>query len=147
MPKDNGMNNTAHHPELPARHRRPPVSPWALRAWPTVLWQAHQALGLRLQHLSTDITCSSEPHAPCRGQTLWAGDGRGREAGLAWDWVQITPGVVTLADPMSVITNLRLLGGRGQVLTALEAARYLNDIVHRLPWQTQVAQALRGTVQ
>ncbi len=40
------------------------------------------------------------------------------------------------------MTNLRLVGQEGEVLTALEAARYLNEIVHALPWQTEVQRAL-----
>ncbi len=64
------------------------------------------------------------------------------EAGVAWDWVQLSRGVVAMADPMSVISNLRLVGSAGEVLTAWEAALYLNEIVHALPWQDEVQRAL-----
>jgi hypothetical protein len=47
-----------------------------------------------------------------------------------------------MADPMSVVTNLRLVGEEGEVLTALECARFLNEIVHALPWQGEVQRAL-----
>jgi hypothetical protein len=47
-----------------------------------------------------------------------------------------------MADPMSVVTNLRLIGHEGEVLTLLESARYLNEIVHALPWQSEVRRAL-----
>jgi hypothetical protein len=43
---------------------------------------------------------------------------------------------------MSVVTNLRLLGPGGKVLTSFEAARYLNDVVHGLPWQDEVCRML-----
>jgi hypothetical protein len=43
---------------------------------------------------------------------------------------------------MSVITNLRLLGDGGEVLTAQEAACFLNAFVRELPWQRQVWEAL-----
>jgi hypothetical protein len=49
-----------------------------------------------------------------------------------------------MADPMSVVTNLRFVGEQGEVLTALEAVRFLNELVHQLPWQHEVARALRG---
>jgi hypothetical protein len=42
-----------------------------------------------------------------------------------------------------VITNLRLLGDSGEVLTSWQAARFLNEIVHALPWQTEVTRALQ----
>jgi hypothetical protein len=78
------------------------------------------------------------------GQTLWGGNLDDGDAGVAWDWVQISRGVVALADPMSVVTNLRLVGDEGEVLTALQSALYLNALVHGLPWQTEVERALRG---
>lgn len=78
------------------------------------------------------------------GQTLWGGNLDDGDAGVAWDWVQITRGVVALADPMSVVTNLRLVGEEGEVLTSLQASLYLNALVHELPWQTEVERALRG---
>ena len=63
---------------------------------------------------------------------------------MAWDWVQIGDGIVAMADPMAVVTNLRLLGPEGEVLTAYEAARHLNEIVHALPWQSEVERALHS---
>jgi len=62
---------------------------------------------------------------------------------MAWDWVQIARGVVAMADPMSVISNLRFIGGEGEVLTAYESALFLNEIVRLLPWQSEVQRALR----
>ena len=52
-----------------------------------------------------------------------------------------------MADPMSVVTNLRLVGEQGEVLTAIEAVRFLNELVHRLPWQQEVERALHGPMQ
>ena len=77
------------------------------------------------------------------GQTIWGGCSDDGEAGVAWDWVQISNDVVAMADPMSVVTNLRLIGHEGEVLTALESARFLNEIVHALPWQSEVQRALQ----
>ena len=76
------------------------------------------------------------------GQTLWAGYGSDGDVGMAWDWVQLTRGVVAMADPMAVVTNLRLVGGEGQVLDVYESARHINFIVHGLPWQDEVERAL-----
>lgn len=64
------------------------------------------------------------------------------DAGVAWDWVQMPRGMVAMVDPMCVVTNLRLLGDAGQVLTAFESARVLNEIVYSLPWQLEVQRAL-----
>ena len=76
------------------------------------------------------------------GQTLWAWHSADGDMGMAWDWVQLTPGVVAMADPMAVVTNLRLVGEEGEELTAYEAALHFNAIVHALPWQHEVELAL-----
>jgi len=119
-----------------------PTTPWSIRAWPPVLWQAGRESQLRFQHLSTRVTPPGDRSSHTAGQTLWGGLSEEGEAGVAWDWVQIAGDVVAMADPMSVVTNLRLVGHEGEVLTALESARFLNEIVHALPWQTEVQRAL-----
>jgi hypothetical protein len=130
-----------HEPTLP------PASPWSLRAWPPLLWQAGKSSALQLHHLGTRVTFSGDREVGTAGQTMWGGHAADGEAGVAWDWIQIARGVVAMTDPMSVVTNLRLVGAAGEVLTACEAAVFLNEIVHALPWQTEVARALRGPTQ
>lgn len=127
----------AHHSPYAASRSIPA---WAVFAWPTVLWQAPHSSQLRFLHLGTCVTHTGSP--VCSGQTLW-GDPDGRQAaGLAWDWVELAQGVVAMADPMGVITNVRLLGPGGEVLTATQAAPRLNELVHTLPWQCEVQRAL-----
>jgi hypothetical protein len=106
------------------------------------LWQAGRESQLRFHHLSTRVTLPGDRMSRTSGQTIWGGHSEDGEAGVAWDWVQISSDVVAMADPMSVVTNLRLVGHEGEVLTALESARFLNEIVHALPWQTEVQRAL-----
>lgn len=117
-------------------------TPWSIRAWPPLLWQAGRGPQCRWRHLSTRVTLPGDDRSRCAGQTVWGGVSDAGQAGVAWDWVQIADEVVAMADPMSVVTNLRLVGAEGQVLTALESARFLNEIVHALPWQTEVQRAL-----
>ncbi|CAD5373395.1 conserved hypothetical protein [Rubrivivax sp. A210] len=76
------------------------------------------------------------------GQTIWAATSAEGEAGMAWDWIQICRGVVAMADPLAVVTNLRLVGAEGAVLSAQEAALFLNELVSALPWQQEVHRAL-----
>lgn len=78
------------------------------------------------------------------GQTVWGGGWRDADAGLAWDWVLIANGVVAMADPMCVVSNLRLLGRDGEVLTAYEAAVHLSQIICALPWQDEVFRVLQA---
>jgi hypothetical protein len=76
------------------------------------------------------------------GQTAWGGRAVDSAAGLSWDWIEIADGVIAIADPMTMTTNLRLLGPEGEVLTAHSAAPHLNRIAHQLPWQAEVRHAL-----
>jgi len=66
---------------------------------------------------------------------------------MAWDWIQLARGVVAMADPLSVITNLRLVNSEGAVLSPIESLRHLNEIVHMLPWQDEVERALTVSEQ
>ncbi len=117
--------------------------PWSLRAWPLLLWQAAGRVPTEFHHLSTHVDSSvAGTHRRASGQTIWAGVVAGSEAGMAWDWIEVAQGVVAMVDPMSVITNLRILGDAGEVLTSAEAALVLSGIVHALPWQAEVSRAL-----
>ena len=122
------------------------MTAWAVYAWPSVLWQPVQAQEAHLRHLGTQVTVLGDSDEPSAGQTVWGepdGEPDGAQiAGIAWDWVELAHGVVAMADPLAVITNVRLLTAQGTVLTPLEAAPLLNDLVHALPWQTEVQRAL-----
>jgi hypothetical protein len=97
-----------------------------------------------LRHLSTQVTQPADAAVGLGplGQTLWAWKGDEGAVGLAWDWVQLQGGVVAMADPMAVLTNLRLVGLAGEMLTPYESARHFNAMVHALPWQDVVEQAV-----
>lgn len=116
---------------------------WSVRAWTPVLWQAHGAESLRFDHLDTQIFEPAQQDSPLHGQTVWRGEASNGEAGVAWDWVMLSDDVIAMADPMSVVTNLRLIGEHGEVLTSWEAARHLSRIVYTLPWQGEVQRAVR----
>ncbi len=117
---------------------------WSIRAWSPVLWQAEGAARLQFDHLDTQIFPAAGEDARVCGQTLWRTEAAEGEAGVAWDWVMLSDEVIAMADPMSVVTNLRLVGERGEVLTSWEAARHLSRIVYGLPWQGEVQRAVRG---
>jgi hypothetical protein len=120
----------------------PPAAPWSLRAWPTLLWQAGEPKRVRFHHLGTRVLPCSYAPGTASGQTMWAATAADGEAGMAWDWVQLCRGVVAMADPLAVVTNVRLVGSEGSVLNAQESARFLNEMVRALPWQMEVHRAL-----
>ncbi|MDH3210360.1 MAG: hypothetical protein OEL91_08280, partial [Burkholderiaceae bacterium] len=102
---------------------------------------------LQLLHLGTYITSFGSQLTPCSGQTVWGEPPGNNTAGLAWDWIELSQGIIAMADPMAVITNVRFLGPDGGVLTPIEAAPRLNEVVHSLPWQSKVQQVLHSEVQ
>jgi hypothetical protein len=117
-------------------------APWTLHAWPTLLWQVSRQIPHPPQHLGTQIINPGDEMFRAIGQTIWAWHSDDGDMGLAWDWVQITRGVVAMADPMAVVTNVRLIDEEGEVLTPVETARHINVLVHALPWQDEVERAL-----
>ena len=100
-----------------------------------------------MRHLRTQITHPGELMGRSMGQTCWAWHTDDGDIGMAWDWVQLGRGVLAMADPMAVVTNLRLVGDAGTVLTPWEAAPHFNHIVHSLPWQHEVERLLGSPAQ
>ena len=117
--------------------------PWTLYSWPPVFWQANSRRRLRFVHVGTRVVTSGDPCQPSSGHTVWSGSSAHGDAGLAWDWVEVTRGVVAMADPMCVVTNMQLLNPNGEVLPAAEAALHFNQFVRRLPWQEEVRRLLQ----
>lgn len=117
---------------------------WMVCAWPALLWQASRAPQLRLRHLGTHIITPGDGESPPSGQTLWANANDTSAAGVAWDWVEMQEGVVAMADPMALVTNLQLVDDEGERLDQYQAALRLNAMVHCLPWQNEVKRALHG---
>lgn len=115
---------------------------WTLGAWPEVLWQPDRDLSPHLVHLATHVAPRITRNWPHMGQTAWVAKTEDGTAGLSWDWVEIAVGIVAIADPMSITTNLRLLGPDGEVLTAHAMAPHLNRLVHALSWQPEVLRAM-----
>jgi hypothetical protein len=118
-------------------------APWSVYQWPVVFWQAKTTHALEFIHIGTRVTRGG-PHEPWGGQTLWCEKKPRPEAGFLWDWMEICEGVLALADPMGIVTNVRLLDDDGTVLTCQESALFINDIVHELPWQQAVVRSMRN---
>lgn len=130
-------------PPLPIETSRTILPAWSVYAWPSLVCRALQTPDWRLTHLSTRVISSGEDNQPCSGQTLWGSDLEAGAAAVAWDWVGLCPGVVALADPLGLVTNLHLVDDQGDPLPSLQAALHLNQLVRTLPWQSEVQRALK----
>ncbi len=115
---------------------------WIVCAWPPVTCPVVHTPELHFVHLGTRVLNPGDTDGPTTGQTLWGGPSAKGAAGVAWDWVEIQDGVVAMADPFGLVTNLQLVSAQGEMLTGFEATLRLNELVHALPWQTEVQRAL-----
>jgi hypothetical protein len=115
---------------------------WIVCAWPPLLWQAECAPELHFVHLGTRVFHAGDTEHPCSGQTVWGSPSKACAAGVAWDWIELQQGVVAMADPLALVTNLQFTDARGAILPSMQAALHLNGIVHALPWQSEVQRAL-----
>ncbi|MDQ2736026.1 MAG: hypothetical protein M3Y55_13795, partial [Pseudomonadota bacterium] len=55
----------------------------------------------------------------------------------AWDWREVRPGVVALSDPMTVLSNIVLLGEEGRPVDSFKRILHLNNVIFSLPWQAK----------
>lgn len=132
------------HSGTPEAHARAVLPAWSIYAWPALVCRPTQTPAWHLSHLSTCVLSPGDAGELCSGQTLWGSDLEAGAAAVAWDWVRVRPGVVALADPLGLITNLQLVDDQGAPLPTLQAALHLNQLVRALPWQTEVQRALQG---
>lgn len=131
-----------HHRRTDVRFEMLMTPAWIVCAWPPVLWQVDETAPLHLVHLGTRVLRFGNDEGPLIGQTLWGETSAEPVAGVAWDWVEVQDGVVAMADPLGVVTNLKLLDARGEALSDFQVAVHLNGLVHSLPWQTEVQRAI-----
>lgn len=116
--------------------------PWIVYSWPPLLWQASRSPHLHLNHVGTSIVTHGSASSPSAGQTLWTCAGASSSGGVAWDWVEMQDGVVAMADPMALVTNLKFVDDDGEAIDSFEATLRLHHLVHSLPWQAEVRRAL-----
>lgn len=139
--------NPARSPALAStaeRSLRAGLPAWSIHAWPTLVCRADDPHDWRLNHLGTRVLNLGDDDHPSCGQTLWGSDVGEGAAAVAWDWIELCPGVLALADPLGLISNVHLVDGRGEPLPELQVALHLNHLVRALPWQSEVQRAIDG---
>jgi hypothetical protein len=125
------------------------VQSWMIKSWPTVQWYLPLEADRfpAFKHLCTQVRESTLPGGKRQGETVWMGVLDGEPAGLAWEWAEERPGVVLLADPNSILSNIRFVGHQQAVQSPLAVVVALNRIAHQLPWQEAVCRVLQGLPQ
>ena len=75
---------------------------------------------------------------------MWLGTVEGESIGVAWEWTELRPGVVLLADPNSIITNVRFLDMARDAKSELHALISANRIANALAWQEPVRAVVQA---
>ncbi len=117
---------------------------WMIKSWPIIDWFPSPSDDdwPSFLHMSTQVRQERRGSEPCVGSTVWVGAIDGVYAGLAWEWVELRSGVLMLADPNSIITNIQVVGADRRAADPLHATVSLNVFLHRLPWQDTVGEVL-----
>lgn len=120
------------------------IQSWMIKSWPRLGWylSPQQELVNTFKHLGTNCRDHTTPEGRLQGETVWMGEILGQPAGLAWEWTEHRPGVMLLADPNSIVCNLRFLDAQRHPLSPWAALVAMNQIVHSLPWQAAVSEWL-----
>lgn len=122
---------------------------WSIAAWPRVECPVADFRRIRFRHWSTQVTDLSRPGGRS-GSSIWVA-ASGYPVALAWDWTEVHPWVIVLSDPMRVLTNAELVDEErsrngGRTIGPSEAVE-LNEVIHRLPWQTVAVRQVRLAIR
>lgn len=78
------------------------------------------------------------------GETTWTMNTPLGTMSILFEWAEVTRGVLALANPMGIVSNVRLMTDEGDWLTPAQTLLELNFTVHELDWQTVVARRLEA---
>lgn len=78
------------------------------------------------------------------GETTWAMNSTLGTMTILFEWAEVTRGVLALANPMGIVSNVRLMTDEGDLLTPAQTLLELNFTVHELDWQTVVASKIES---
>lgn len=99
----------------------------------------------RFRRIATD--CNAQPNSAGvrAGRALWGTwASNGWPIGICWEWAELRSGIVTLANPLHVKSNVALLSNDGERLDDARVLLELNNAVHAMNWQREVcAQLMR----
>ena len=122
------------------------IPAWKIASWPTVEWYLpHSDSGWPVfWHMSSSVSSAYEASLKS-GETMWITDLEGRRAAVAWNWVEVSRGVVVLTDPNGIVSNIRFTDEYSEPVEHLAATICMTRIAHRLAWQAEVRALLAHT--
>ncbi len=123
----------------------------SIPAWQVINWapvhihlRDFQRTCASFRHLGTSVHLDAD-HADLRcGQALWGMEQDGRWIGVAFEWAEMINHVVTLSDPMQILSNVRLMQDDGESLDDTYRIVQLNTAIHELDWQQEIPSQRGG---
>ena len=97
-----------------------------------------------LQPVWTEIRPLGDASHLCSGATVWSWEDGDTVFALGWEWVEFRAGVVLLANPMEILSNMKFDVEGDQTLPRNSNIETLNIIVHSLPWLNYLRGVLNG---
>lgn len=101
----------------------------------------------RWHHYRTDCNQKQGDFGGTEGLTAWIWSRGSEQAVIAWEWIELSTGVLVLADPNALASNLRFVGevqGMERMEHRNRNVLMLNTIVHGLRWQERVLSEVRS---
>lgn len=120
------------------------IQAWNVLAAPLVKWKPEKDVSewLVFSHVRTGVTDVGTDGC-ARGFTLWTGNLDGNPVFMAFDWVELRPGVPILTDPNAVLTNLSVMNAHDERETKLREVVHLTVMICELGWQDAALVAAR----
>ena len=112
-----------------------PRVPSTLAQWPRTI--------KRLRPMGTSVQVNSDKKRLRHGQLVWGLEAGDMLLGIAWDWMEMMPGIVVMGDPMSIVTNASFFDEEGSPVDDAVRLLQVNAAVYQLPWQRNVRDAIR----
>lgn len=97
-------------------------------------------------HYRTDCKVEDGTVNCSHGVTAWTWSRGAERAVISWEWIELCQGVLVLADPNGLMSNILFVGdlqGMEWVEARNRNALILNTIVHGLQWQDRVLSEIR----
>lgn len=118
------------------------LPPWAVTSMPMVWLDDCDPVSAARNFRLVSVTAHSDAvgsDTVRHGQVLWASRLQRSEVAVAWDWVELPRKIIAMADPMQIVSNIQIRHEGDRWMNERHRILWLNDLVHALPWQADLA--------
>lgn len=120
---------------------------WMIVSAPKIEWYLPETVAdwPDFRHLRSSVVSEATKSTYRRGDTLWGARlVDDTVLYLAWEWVEIRDGVISLVDPNAILSNACFIDEQGEPLSHLISTICTMRLVHGMNWAEWVTATLRG---